>query len=229
MMPDYTIRTKALLACGAIGCPLFVLAFLIEGAARSDYNPLRHPISSLSIGDTGWMQVANFIITGILLLVFAIGLRRVFQSSMGMVWGHLLIGLVAIGLIGAGIFTTDPVYGYPQNTPLILAQHSVHGHLHDTFSILVFLCLPAACFVLRRRFVATGERGWATYSAVTGIAMFMTFVFAGMGFKQFLGFVDFAGVFQRLSITIGWTWMTLLALHLLRTPAREGACKIIKA
>jgi hypothetical protein len=43
-------KTKALLACGAIACPLFVIVFLIEGAIRTDYDPLRYPISSLSIG-----------------------------------------------------------------------------------------------------------------------------------------------------------------------------------
>ncbi len=210
------MNTRVLLACGAIGCPLFVLLFLIEGAIRADYNALRYPISSLSIGDSGWMQAANFIITGLLILAFAIGLRRALQPAVGAVWGPLLIGLAGIGLIGAGIFTTDPVFGYPPDAPLVLAQYSSHGHLHDLFSILVFLGLPIACFVLSRRFAVMGERGWAIYSVLTGIGILMTFVLAGMGFSQTPGFVDFAGVYQRLSITIGWTWMTLLALHLLR-------------
>jgi hypothetical protein len=212
-------KTKVLLACGTIGPPLFILAFLIEGATRSDYNPLRHPVSSLSIGEFGWIQAANFIITGMLFLFFAIGLRRVLQSSIGEFWGALLIGLVGIGLIGAGIFTTDPLFGYPTNKALVLAQYSFHGHLHDLFSILVFFCLPAACLVFRRRLIATGERGWAAYSAFTGIAMFVTFVLAGMGFKQFSTLVNLAGVFQRLSIAIGWSWITLIAIHLMKTTA----------
>ena len=75
------------LACGVIGPLFFILVFLIEGATRMDYNPLRHPVSSLSYGDLGWMQAANFIITGSLLLAFAIGLRRTLRLSKGSVWG----------------------------------------------------------------------------------------------------------------------------------------------
>ncbi len=162
-------------------------------------------------------------VTGLLILAFAIGLRRTLHTSIGARWGARLISLVAIGLIGAGIFTTDPVYGYPPSAPLLLAQTSTQGHLHDLFSILVFIGLPAACFVLRRRFIAFGESGWARYSAFTGVAMLLPFVLAGIGFKQVAGFVAFAGVYQRLSITIGWLWITLLAVHMLRTPTHNSS------
>lgn len=209
-------KVRSLLACGAIGCPIFVLVFLVEGVTRTGYNPLRHPVSSLSIGDYGWMQVANFIITGSLLLAFAVGLRRKLRASAGGVWGALLMGVVAVGLVGAGIFSTDPVYGYPPDKPFLAEQVSIHGHLHILFSIPVFLCLPSACFVFRRRFIAAGERGWATYSYATGIAMFVLFVFAAMGFNQLPGFVAVGGLFQRLCIITGWTWITLLAVHLIR-------------
>ncbi len=45
--------TRALLAAAVIGCPLFVLVFIVEGATRADYNALRYPVSSLSIGGFG--------------------------------------------------------------------------------------------------------------------------------------------------------------------------------
>ncbi len=77
------MKTKALLGCGVIAGPLFVVAFLIEGATRADYDPLRHPVSSLAFDDFGWMQVANFIVTGLLMLAFAIGLRLTLQPLRG--------------------------------------------------------------------------------------------------------------------------------------------------
>jgi hypothetical protein len=89
MTNPYTTGQKALLLCGAIGGPLFVLAFLIEGATRADYNPLRHPVSSLSIGDLGFMQIGNFILTGLLMIAFAVGLRRALRPPSGSVWGPL--------------------------------------------------------------------------------------------------------------------------------------------
>ena len=47
-----TINTKTLLVCGVIAGPLFVVAFLVEGATRAHYDPLRHPVSSLALGDS---------------------------------------------------------------------------------------------------------------------------------------------------------------------------------
>jgi hypothetical membrane protein len=211
-----SLAVNVLLACGAIGPLLFIVVFLIEGAIRADYDALRHPISSLSIGPLGWIQAANFLMVGASLIAFAVGLRRVLKGSRGGVWGPLLIGLAGIGLFGAGLFTTDPIYGYPPNAPLVLAQYTVHGHLHDAFSVLVFLGIPAACFVLCRRFAKAGERGWAIYSLLAGVGMLVTFALAGAGFDQTPGLVEVAGVFQRLSVALGLTWISLLAIRLMR-------------
>ena len=217
-----SLATRLLLACGAIGPLLFIVVFLIEGATRSDYNPLRYPVSSLSIGNLGWIQAANFLMVGLLLIAFAIGLRRALRASRGGVWGPLLIGLVGLGLFGAGIFTTDPIFGYPSSAPLVLAQYSFHGHLHDLFSLLFFVGLPAACFVFCRRFATLGERGWAVYSILTGLGILVTFVLAAIGFDQNPSLVNFAGVFQRLSIIIGLTWIALLAFRLMSKKSPIG-------
>jgi hypothetical membrane protein len=214
-MGELPIALRLLLSCGAIGPLLFIIVFLIEGATRADYNPFRYPVSSLSIGKLGWIQAANFLMIGLLLFAFALRLRRTLRGSKGGVWGPLLIGLASIGLFGAGIFTTDPIYGYPPDAPLILAQYSVHGNLHNLFSALLFVGLPAACFVLCRRFVTLSERGWALYSILSGLAMLVTFVLAGIGFSQNPSLVNFAGVFQRLSIAIGLIWIALLAFQLM--------------
>jgi hypothetical protein len=208
-------KTSLLLACGAIGCPLFILMFLLEGVLRSDdYSSLRFPISSLSLGYLGWMQRTSFLLNGMLLVAFAAGLRKWLPPFNGAVRGVIPIALVGVGLIGAGICNTDPVYGYPTNLPLKLAQFSLHGHFHDGFSILVFVFLPIACFKFRKRFLQLGETGWATYTAFTGFAMPVVFVLTSLGFKQVPGFVEFAGLTQRLTLVIGWTWLTLLSIHI---------------
>lgn len=212
---EQSLGLKLLLACGAIGPLFFIVVFLIEGANRAGYDPLRQPVSSLSIGDSGWIQVANFVITGLLLLAFAAGLRLTLRPPGGSVWGPLLIGLVGVGLIGAGVFVTDPLGGYPPGTPLVPTERTAQGLLHDLFGIPVFLGLPVACFVFGRRFARLGERGRAIYSILSGLAMFAAFVLAGMGFQQTPGFADIAGVFQRLSIMIGFGWMALLALRVM--------------
>lgn len=212
------LALRILLACGVIAPLFFIFVFLIEGATRSNYDPLRQPVSSLSIGSLGWMQNANFIITGLLLLAFAIGLRLVLHPGSGSFWGPVLLGLVGIGLTGAGFFNTDPLNGYPPGTPLVPTVNTFHGTLHNLFSLPVFVCLPIACFMFARIFFKLGEPGWAVYSIFAGLAMLVTFVLAGMGFQQDPGFTDFAGLYQRISIIVGFTWITLLAVYLLRNP-----------
>lgn len=210
------VKTKVLLVCGAIAGPLFTIVWLVEGAIRPNYDPLRHPISSLAIGELGWTQSASFLVTGLLLLTFAIGLQRALRSSGGSTWGPRLIGLIAIGLLGAGLFVTDPLNGYPPGTPDLPLQYTVSGRLHRLFSSLVFLGLPGACFVLARLFGRWGERTWAIYSWVTGIAFVALFVVTSVGFAQVGGLASFAGLFQRTTLTIGWIWLTLLAVYMLR-------------
>lgn len=221
MQPNGALHTsnvnmKVLLLCGAIAGPLFTIVWIVEGATRSNYDPLRHPISSLSIGEGGWTQAANFLVTGLLMLAFAFGLRRTLASRGGSTWGPLLIGVIALGFLGAGIFVTDPLNGYPPGTPNLPLQYSVPGRLHRLFSAFVFLGLPIACFVFERLFARWGMRSWAIFSVVAGIAFVVMFIITSAGFAGVEGLVQYAGLFQRITLTIGWVWLTLLAIAMLR-------------
>jgi hypothetical protein len=125
------------------------------------------------------------------------------------------------GLLGAGIFPTDPVSGYPPGTPDRLSGYSWHGAFHDLFSLVAFVALAVACFVFGRRFAVRGERGWATYSAVTGVVFVVTFILSSAGFGQTGVLVNFAGLLQRVAVTVGFGWLTLLAVHLLDSASEE--------
>ena len=58
---------RILLWCGVVGPAFFVVSFLVQGAVRPGYDPLRHPVSSLSLGGgAAWVQPATFLITGLL-------------------------------------------------------------------------------------------------------------------------------------------------------------------
>jgi hypothetical protein len=209
------LTTKRLLVCGAIAGPLFTITLLAQGATRAHFDPMRHPGSSLALGRLGWIQEVNFITAGLLTLAFAIGLRRALRPGRGSTWAPLLVGWWGIGLIGAGIFVTDPVNGYPPGTPNVVEHPTVHGALHDLFSVPGFVALVVACFVLTRRFAGRGQRGWAVYSATTGVVFATAFILASMAFSQAASLVDYGGLLQRIAIIAGWAWLTALAIHLL--------------
>ncbi|WP_433162135.1 DUF998 domain-containing protein [Kribbella sp. CA-247076] len=207
VLAERNLTTRRLLSCGLVAGPLFVVAFLIQGAVKgSGYDWMRHPVSSLALGDHGWVQTANFLLTGLLTLAFAVGLWR-----SGLRVGAVLIGVWGVGLIGAGLFVTDPVSGFPVGTPDAIDYTTV-GALHDAFSLPAFVALAAAQVVLSR------GRGWKwlVYSLLSATAFLVCDVLASSGFGQTAVLVDVAGLFQRLAVIIGLTWTVLLALRVLR-------------
>ena len=217
------LKTRLLLVCGAIAGPLFSLVWFITGLARTSYDPMRHPVSSLSIGPSGWTQVSNFLLTGLLTLALAYGLREALQSRGGSKWTVIWITAVGIGFLGAGLFVTDPVNGYPPGTPLLLMQPTVLGRLHRLFSALVFIGLPGAGSTMARLFDRNREQMWAVYSRSSAIGFLILFFLTSLGFAQVAPFVNYAGLLQRITLLIGLAWMTFLPIHLLRHPSASQA------
>lgn len=75
-------------------------------------------------------------------------------------YGPLLVAGWGVGLIGAGLFTADPVSGYPAGTPDLLPGYgSTAAAVHDTTSLIAFLALAAAYVVFGRRFAEDGRWG----------------------------------------------------------------------
>jgi hypothetical protein len=162
--------TRTLLAGGALAGPLFILVSLVQALTRSGYTLTHQEVSLLSLGSWGWIQVSNFVIAGALFLAGGVGLRRALQGGPGREWAPRLMGAIGIGMVGGGIFRVDPSAGYPAGTVSgASATSDWHGMLHTLFGSVAFLALVALCFVLARRFAASGERRWAMWSRIAGV------------------------------------------------------------
>ena len=151
-------QTRRLLRCGVWAGPVFTATFLAEGAARGGYRPLRHPVSSLALGPGGWVQMANFSVTGVLCLAGAAGLRRTGDRLAGCRSGPVMVAAAGAGLISSAAFRTDPVGGYPTGTPDMPAKFSRAGTAHNLAAIPVFFGLPAAA-------ACYGWRSWRAWPA----------------------------------------------------------------
>ncbi len=208
--------TRRLLRCGVTAGPVFVAVFLVEGAVRDGYRPLRHPVSSLALGPRGWIQIGNFAVAGTLFLAGAAGLARADDPLAGGRTAPALIGAAGAGLITAAVFTTDPVSGYPPGTPDALTQPSRTGTVHNLAAVPVFLGLPAAALACGWRSWRADRHGFGLYSAGTAVTMLTTMAVAGAGFGQAPRLVNLAGLFQRASIITGFTWLTVLSAQALR-------------
>ncbi|MDQ2878492.1 MAG: DUF998 domain-containing protein [Pseudomonadota bacterium] len=147
---------------------------------RAGFDITKHPLSLLSLGDAGWIQIANFTLTGLLAMACAIGMRRVLHHTLGGALGPLLIATFGSGMIIAGLFPPDPLLGFPPGAPMgIPARMSGHAMLHGVGFFVAFLSLIAACFVFARHYSAVGRPRWGAYSIVTGIVT-PSLILAGM-------------------------------------------------
>jgi hypothetical protein len=68
--------TKSLLGYGVIAGPVYVAVSLGQALTRDGFDLRRHPWSMLSNGSLGWLQITNFVLTGLMVVAFAVGLRR---------------------------------------------------------------------------------------------------------------------------------------------------------
>jgi hypothetical protein len=212
-----------LLAAGAAGALLFPVVAVVEGATRPGYNAWTHYVSELSLSDEGWMQIANFIVCGLLIAAGAIGLARALPPGPGSTWGPRLVGAFGVSLVVAGVFVTDPLHGYPADT-VATASRTMHGTIHGLNGLICFSALAAAGCVFARYFART-SRMLAILSALVGVLVPVLFV--ATQWSSVLSdtgvLVDVpTGVLQRITIVGGWSWLALLALRARLGHAKKG-------
>ena len=202
---------RALLACAAAAGPLYVASGLTQALTREGFDLTRHPLSLLSNGALGWIHITTFLVAGLLTIAGAAGLR----GHLGSRWAPRLVALYGIGLIGAGVFVADPMDGVPVVTPPGPPEVVTwHGMLHFRTGGVGFLGLIGACLVFARRYARAGRRGWAVYSAVTGVLFTAAFVGIASGSASPVLNVSFG-----VAVVLGWTWLTVVALDARRADA----------
>jgi hypothetical protein len=197
--------TRSLLGYGLLAGPFYLVAGLIEALTRSGYELTKHDLSLLANGPLGWIHITVLVLTGLMTVAAAVGLRRALPSS---VWGPRLVAGYGLGMVGAGVFVADPMNGFPAGTPDgPPVEPTIHGLLHLVTGGLGFLCLVAGTFVLARRL----PRAWAWYSRVTGVAFLAGFAGIASGSSSpaiVLGF--------WAAVTIAFAWLAALSSHLYR-------------
>jgi Protein of unknown function (DUF998) len=164
--------TRALLTCAAAAAPLWATVSLAQAATREGFDLTRHPLSVLSNGHLGWLQIANFLVAGILTVAGAAGLRRAMHGAPGGKWAPRLVRVNGMGMIAAGVFVMDPADGFPVGTPYGMPETLTwHSYGHMAAGSIAFAALIAACYVLGHHFSRAANRGHALASRVAGTAL----------------------------------------------------------
>lgn len=190
-----TSVTRSLLGYGVLAGPFYVAVSLLQAFTRDGFDLARHPWSVLANGGPGWIQMANLVLSGLMVIAATAGMRR-----MGLKWGPRLLTGYGAGLIAAGIFTADPVPGFPVGTTT--AAVSWHGLLHFVTGGIGFLCLIAACFVLAKRVVPV-------FSRITGVVFFAGFAGIASGGGSAAMNLAFTA-----AVIVAWAWLSVVSLRL---------------
>ena len=205
-----------LVQAGTIGAALFVAVFTVLTATRADYDPVRHFVSILSLGDGGWAQVVNFVVGGLLIAGLGVGLRRRWESRPGAADIAGLVTIAGVALVGCGVFLPDPSLGYPPGTPnQLVTPLTWHGALHYASAAVILVALTAAVLLSIRRGRTLGLPGLTAASLVVAAV-----VIVGCGAALLLSGrspTEIVGLTERIGIYAGWTWLVLLGLMAARS------------
>ncbi len=179
---------RAVALAGMLG-PI-LLAGVIVILTILEYDFLRglrwHPLyattidwpSGLTLGPYGWIMVSAFILSGLLLAGFALGLHWQLTRTGELSWAPRLLFVAAVAMILLG-FKTDPTY---RTTP-----HTTHGLIHDGAFVLLGLTLLPAMFLLARRFQQDPVwQPYARYTLITVLVIAPAFALKGIAFYLFL-------------------------------------------
>lgn len=202
---------RLLLSLGPVGSILFTSTFLLDGAFLPGYNWLSQPMSALSLGQGGWVQVANFIVFGALTCCSAAGWRATLAPGGGSAVYPVLKVIAGAMLIIAGVFDQDPAGGFPPRVS-VPAEASVHGQVHTFAAVLSLLATIVGLLILSYRLHhEPGWRYWGLFALLTAMAM------AGLlaAFGSPIDHGAFAGMFEKLASIAALIFNVFLIYRLL--------------
>ena len=198
---------------GILAPIIFVGVFTVEGVLRNGYDPMRKYISVLSLGNRGWIQISNFIVLGLLLFIFTLGLSKEFQTGKASRGGIITLYVISVLFFISGPFVMDPT-----ETPA--DQMSVHGLIHGISGGIVFLLMPIIIFIFLRRFFS--DNNWQSFRwgtlilgviEATGVIVF-TYV-SKIPFEQ-NAYINYFGLLQRIALIPFMVWVFIFGIEMLR-------------
>lgn len=215
------LALRLCLWAGIVGPIFFLLVVLLDGWLTPGYSAMTEVISFLELGPAGWIQSLNFVLTGLLFILFAAGFFQWMRPRSSAWWLYattVLIALSGVGMIMAGTILPEA----PGTT-----QVTVRYILHTVAFSAVFLPLGLACLFVGGKFIRTP--GWRIHGLYSLLAsLFPIFAALGNLYSSFV--VDNAssalvsattsqpangGLVNRIIVALAFAWYVILASRLL--------------
>jgi Protein of unknown function (DUF998) len=206
------------------GSAVYLSVFTIDGWLRPDYDAASMFISELSLGPWGWVQIVNFMIFGLALLVFAMSIALEFGEARSARVGVTLLVIMGISLLASGPFVIDPVAGAgPVIDPVALAPHqmSFHSKFHYALGTLFSLLAPATCLCFagyKRSSKDPALRAFRRWSLGLGVASVAGVVLFKLALLPPVSnpMLPWRGLIQRAAVIPFLVWLFIFGLMMLR-------------
>ncbi|MGV0813006.1 DUF998 domain-containing protein [Mycolicibacterium boenickei] len=211
--------TAALLACGVVGGLSITAVSLTLAFTRPGFDLTSHANSMLVLGDWGWIQSVDFVVCGLLLSAFGVGIWRMtpgVRSGRVAAVCVVLYGLLA-GVV-VGLNPADPGFGFPPGAQQGYPgpdELSTSAQIHGVAGLLGFLAVTCGCFALARYFALTGDRIWAAVSAGVGIAVLAVSGYLALNAGEQTGTFNYVPTW--VVGTMLWLFVAAVAARLLRS------------
>lgn len=212
----HTGNRTALAAMAGLAAPLvFTMLVILQGVLQHDYSHMALPVSALAAWPIGWLQTLNFVVFGLLVIAFAVGLHHGIVAVRNGLLGPALLVLSGVGILMAATFPWQRVGG-----EFVVPA----GHLAG--AVLTFVGGGAGLVAISRRMAK--DPWWrrvARYTLVCGVLMVLLLILT-MGFARAedAPLNPWAGLLQRLFLAVWFPCMIVLAYRLWRVSrVREHA------
>ena len=162
----------------------------------------------MGAGPGGWVQDANFVLCGALLVAYAIGLHLGVRPARLGVLGPALLVLGGVGVVLGGVFPAVDANG-------AFSEDQVG---RTVASFMAFLGTGIGFIVLSRRLARDpGWRGLAGYALASGIAIVvLIFAFGPLAEVPGTPLHPWMGLFEWAIVTVWFVCTIVLSLRLLR-------------
>ena len=200
--------TRSFLGWGVVAGPFYLLLAVIHALLKPGFDFSRHALSLLMVTDTGWIQRANLILVGLMVIAAGIGFRRAIEGRRG-AWMRTLLVIYGVALIGSGIFAPDPMGGFP---PSMDDTVTTSGLLHLAFGAIGFISLGAAAIVFSGWCRAQGRRTAGVLALVAGIVVIAGFVGGGALSQMSAGVL-----LLWIAVLAGFAWLLCASVLTYRT------------
>lgn len=203
--------TRALLTAGIIAGPFYLVFGLALALTRPGFELTRDALSLLLIGDLGWLQWLNLVLSGLMTIAAAIGLLRAPTWSRT---AATLVGVLGVCVVLSALFPPDATEAFPPGAGG--GEFTTSGVLHLVFGGLGFISAGAAAIIAGSWFRRHTLLGPA-WSRIAGVVIIVAFVAGGA-----LGALPAGVALLWLTVLTTWTWLALACLATRRAGSGES-------